>query len=204
MQETQVWSRMIPHAAEQLSSCTTAEPMLQSPETATVEALRHSYWAPPVAQTVKNLPEMQEIRVWSLGLEDPLEKEIATHSSILAWEIPWTEEPGGPQSMGSQRVRHNWATSIWIYGDSTEAHIHTFHAPQQEKPPRWEAYATKLGSSPHLLQLEKKKMCSNKDPAQPNISNEKMCKQWKIRPIANESALNITGLGSNLRTAAYY
>ena len=51
---------------------------------------------------VKCLPAMWETQVWSLGQEDPLEKEIATHSSILAWEIPWTEEPGGLQSMGSQ------------------------------------------------------------------------------------------------------
>ena len=50
---------------------------------------------------------MQEIRVWSLGWEDPLEKEMATHSSILAWRIPWTEEPGGLQYTGSQRVGHN-------------------------------------------------------------------------------------------------
>ena len=53
---------------------------------------------------------MQEMGVRSLGQEDPLEKEMATHSSILAWEIPWTEEPGGLQSMGSQRVRRDWAT----------------------------------------------------------------------------------------------
>jgi len=64
-------------------------------------------WASLVAQTVKNLPAMQETSVPSLGWEDPLEKEMATHSSILAWEIPWTEEPGGLESMGSQRVRHN-------------------------------------------------------------------------------------------------
>ena len=51
---------------------------------------------------VKNPPAMREILVQSLGREDPLEKEMATHSSILAWEIPWTEEPGGQQSMGSQ------------------------------------------------------------------------------------------------------
>ena len=63
--------------------------------------------ASPVAQTVKNLPAMQETWVQSLGPEDPLEKEMATHSSILAWRIPWTEEPGGLQSMGSQRVRHD-------------------------------------------------------------------------------------------------
>ena len=58
-----------------------------------------------VAQMVKSLPAMQEIWVSSLGWDDPLEKEIATHSSILAWRIPWTEEPGGLQSTGSQRVR---------------------------------------------------------------------------------------------------
>ena len=57
-----------------------------------------------MAQTVKNLPAMQEIWVLSLGRENPLEKGMATHSSILAWRIPWTAEPGGLQSMGSQRV----------------------------------------------------------------------------------------------------
>ena len=56
---------------------------------------------------VKNLPAVQQTRVGSLGQEDPLEKEMATHSSILAWEIPWTEEPGGLQSMGLQRVRQD-------------------------------------------------------------------------------------------------
>ena len=56
---------------------------------------------------VKNLPAMQETQVQSLGQEDPLEKGIATHSSILAWKIPWTEEPGGLWFMGSQRVGHN-------------------------------------------------------------------------------------------------
>ena len=57
-----------------------------------------------VAQSVKNLPAMQETWVQFLGQEDPLEKGVATHSSILAWEIPWTEEPGGLQSKGSQDV----------------------------------------------------------------------------------------------------
>ena len=60
-----------------------------------------------VAQTVKRLPAMWETWVQSLGREDPLEKEIATHSSTLAWRIPWTEEPGRLQSMGLQRVRHD-------------------------------------------------------------------------------------------------
>ena len=60
-----------------------------------------------VAQLVKSLSAIQETWVQSLGWEDPLEKEVATHSSILAWRIPWTEEPGGLQSMGSQRVGYD-------------------------------------------------------------------------------------------------
>ena len=66
----------------------------------------------PIAQMVKNLPAMQETQVQLLGQEDPVEKEMATHSSILAWEIPWAEEPGGLQSVGSQRVGYNWMTNI--------------------------------------------------------------------------------------------
>ena len=61
---------------------------------------------------VKCLPAMQETWVWSLGREDPLEKEMATHSSTLAWKIPRTEEPSRLQSMVSQRVKHNWVTSL--------------------------------------------------------------------------------------------
>ena len=60
-----------------------------------------------VAQLLKNPPVVQETWVQSLGGEGPLEKRMATHSSILVWKIPWTEEPGGLQSMGSQRVRHH-------------------------------------------------------------------------------------------------
>ena len=66
-----------------------------------------SLWASLVAQTVKRLPPMREAGVRSLGEEDTLEKETATHSSIHAWKIPWTEELGGLQSMGSQRVGHD-------------------------------------------------------------------------------------------------
>ena len=62
---------------------------------------------------------MQETRVQSLGREDPLEKEMATYSSILAWKIPWTEEAGRLQSMGSQRVGHNWAT-FWGFPGGLE------------------------------------------------------------------------------------
>ena len=60
-----------------------------------------------MVQTVKRLPAMQETWVKSLGWEDPLEKEMATHSSILAWKIPWMEKPGRLQSMGSKRVKHD-------------------------------------------------------------------------------------------------
>ena len=60
-----------------------------------------------VAQMVKHLPAVQETQVQSLSWEDPLEKEMATHSSTLAWKIPWTEKPGGLQSMGLQRVGHD-------------------------------------------------------------------------------------------------
>ena len=69
-----------------------------------------SSWASLVAQRLKHLPGMQETQVRSLGWEDPLEKEMATHSSILAWRISWREEPGRLQFMGSQRVGQDWAS----------------------------------------------------------------------------------------------
>ena len=64
-------------------------------------------WASLIVQSVNNLPAVQETQVRSLGWEDPLEKEMATHSSIITWKISWTEEPGEVQSMGLQRVRHD-------------------------------------------------------------------------------------------------
>ena len=70
---------------------------------------------------VKSLPAMQEIWVQSLGREDPLEKDMATHSSILAWEIPWTEETGRLQTVGSQRVKHDWVTNIWVTNSDAES-----------------------------------------------------------------------------------
>ena len=66
-----------------------------------------------VAQTVKNLPAKQKTQFWSQGWEDPLEKGMAIHSSMLAWRIPWTEEPGGLQFMESQRVRQDWAANTF-------------------------------------------------------------------------------------------
>ena len=70
-------------------------------------------WSSLVAQMVKNVPTKRETWVGSLGQKDPLEKGKATPSSILAWEMPWTEKPVGLQSMGSQRIRHNWATNTF-------------------------------------------------------------------------------------------
>ena len=67
-----------------------------------------------MAQTVKRLPTMWETQVRSLGWEDPLEKEIATHSSTLAWKNLWMEKPGSLQSMGLQRIRHDWATKLSV------------------------------------------------------------------------------------------
>ena len=76
------------------------------------------HWGSLVAQMVKNLPAAQETQVQLLDCEDPLEKGMATHSSILAWRILWTEEPGGLQSKGSQRVRHDWVTNIFTTATS--------------------------------------------------------------------------------------
>ena len=82
-----------------------------------IKAIRASL----VAKRLKRLPAMQETRVQSLGREDPLEKEMATHSSILAWRIPWMEEPCRLQSTGSQRVIHDWATFLFFLYDKPTA-----------------------------------------------------------------------------------
>ena len=79
---------------------------------------------------VKNLPAVQETQVWSLGQEDPLEEEMATHSSILAWKIPWPEEPGGLQSKGLQRIGHNWVT--WAHIIYNLRFISLFHTNMNE------------------------------------------------------------------------
>ena len=78
-----------------------------------IKPRKRKFGASIMAQMVKNLPATQDARVWSLGGEDPLEKGMATHSSILAWRIPWTEEPAGLQTIGPQRVIH------------THTHTHT-------------------------------------------------------------------------------
>ena len=76
------------------------------------------------------LPATQETRVPSLGLEDPLDKGMATHSSILAWKIPWTEDPGRLQIMGSQRVKHNWVTNTFSFTSTLYIPSNLLHAHQ--------------------------------------------------------------------------
>ena len=87
-------------------------------------------WGFPGGSEVKNLPinvgDMQDTWVCSLSQEDPLEEEMATHSSILAWEIPWTEDPGGLQFTGWQRIRHSWThRHNWAQTHTHHTHTHT-------------------------------------------------------------------------------
>ena len=106
----------VKHLSVQFSSVTQSSPTLWDPMDCSTSGFPVCYhsrsYSTEVAQTVKRLPTMRETWVWSLGWEFPLEKEMATHSSTLTWKIPWTEEPGRLQSMGSQRVGHDWATSL--------------------------------------------------------------------------------------------
>ena len=119
------------------------------------------YLASLVAQTVKHLPAMWETRVRSLGQEDPLEKEMATHSSTLACKIPWTEEPGRLQSRGSQRVGHDWAIShghtvvvyllscVWLCCDPIDYSplFSSVHGILQARILEWVAMPSSRGSS---------------------------------------------------------
>ena len=87
------------------------------------------YWASLVAQLVKSLPAIWETCVQSLGWEDPLEKGMVTHSSILAWKILGTEEPGGLHSMGSKRIGHDWVTNTFHFYVNTTSVISTILNP---------------------------------------------------------------------------
>ena len=91
------------------------------------------------------MPGMWETRVWSLGWEDPLEEEMATHSSTLAWRIPWREEPGRLQSMGSQRVGHDWATSLHYQAESVTS--------ADQEVPRWLVKTAFLGETEIVVRL---------------------------------------------------
>ena len=100
------------------SACNAGDPLIPGSESSSGEGIGYPLqysWASLVAQIVKNLPAMQEAWVQSLGWEDALKKGTATHPSILAWRIPWREEPGELQSMGLQRVGYNWATVTFTF-----------------------------------------------------------------------------------------
>ena len=122
----------------------------------------------PGAQIVKNPPTMQETWVWSLGWKDPLEEDKATHSSILAWRISWTEEPGGLQSKGSQRIGHDWATKhsiqCCIYGVVNLTHlirlVCTFASaspcfPHPLLPSPWQPLYSRNSMIPHVSDTER-------------------------------------------------
>ena len=119
-----------------------------------------------VAQMVKCLPTIWETRIWSLGREDPLEKEMAICSSILAWKILWTEEPGRLQSMGSQRVRHDWAPKLWLFillriyegGNPSEAQIGFMNWRDRAETPgklRWPEFIQQNTREERTWQMEK-------------------------------------------------
>ena len=93
---------------------------------------------------VKNLPAMRETQVWFLYQEDPLEEGLATHSSILAWRITWTEEPGGLQSMGLQRVGHDWATNTFTNTPALQADFLPFELPGKSNSPEVKKMQTLL------------------------------------------------------------
>ena len=97
-----------------------------------------------LAQMVENLPTMQKTRVWSLGQEGPLEKGLVTHSSILAWRIPPTEEPGGLLFTGLQRVRHDWGSNTYTSFRYRLVKIQT------------EAFSIQVHRCPKILSLDKK------------------------------------------------
>ena len=116
---TQNWTRLSDWAHTQREAC---------------GLIIFGYWTSLVSQMVKCLPTMRETWVRSLGQEDPLEKEMATHSSSLAWKTPWTEEPGRLQSIGLQRVGHDWATSLHFIGISSFMQSYSF----AKSPAHWE------------------------------------------------------------------
>ena len=109
------WLRSPALAGRFSTTSATLEALLQIHQLVKSITLWLLFWASQVAQRVKNLPAMQETWVQSLGWKDPLEKGRATHSSILAWRIPWRKEPWGYKSMGLQRARHDWVTFTFTF-----------------------------------------------------------------------------------------
>ena len=162
----------------------------------------YSIWGDPkiraslAALMVKNLPAMWETQVRSLGQEDPLEKGMATHSSILAWRIPWTEEPGGLQSMGLRRAGHDWATNTFtLFQDqsqrkptshykSSQAGLHTLFS---------------LGSWPHSPPGVEAPVAESQGVAQRHKIREEHARcHWEPRAMGRA----ISGKGSMVVTMA--
>ena len=110
---------------------------------------------PRVSQMVKNLPAMQETQVWSLGREDPVEKGMAMRSSIRAWRIPWTEEPGGLQSMGSQREGHDWASNVF-----TPTYLITLNINRLNAPFRRQWLSNKIKMKDPIICYPQEKICT--------------------------------------------
>ena len=120
--ETQIWMHRFRTSMEDAEELETRVAFERATEWLKDSYVRKTFQVPYsdtgaslVAQRVKHLPTMWDTRVQFLGWEDPLEKEMATHSNTLAGKIPWTEKPGRLQSMGYQRVGHNWATSLSLF-----------------------------------------------------------------------------------------
>ena len=137
----------------------------------------------PLAQSVKSLPAMQETWVWSLGREDALEKKMATHSSILAWRIPWTEEPGGLQSMGSQRVGHDWVTNFHFFTFPSLVYWASLVAQMVKNlPAMWEAWVQSLGWE---------------DPPEKGMNTDSSILAWKIPSTEDSGRLQSMGSQRN-------
>ena len=114
-----------------------------------------------LARRLERLPRMRENQVRSLGWEDPLEKEMATHSSTLAWKIPWKEEPGRLHSMGSQRVGHDWATSLSL---SLSSRIYYGRVRKSHH------YLQQLGMD---IEMKRDKSCSHRERDKPSPHEKK-------------------------------
>ena len=121
--------------------------------------IKEKIWASLVVQMIKNLPVIQETQVWSLGGEDPMEKGMATHSSICAWRIPGTEKPSKLQPMGLQRVRHDWATNT---------HTHTKRKHVQSA---WEMMASNIT----ILQIWDAICCCSVTQSYPTLCDPMDC-----------------------------
>ena len=139
---------------------------------------------------IRNLPALHETRVWSQGWEEPLEKRMANHSSILAWRIPWTEEPGGLQSMGSQRVGHNWVTNT---------HTHTRTHITEELEMQYLAWESAWGCWEYGLWTSLYSPCSISPVAYPFCTTVFPC-GWKNQPqISNSAVLDVTQITKLLK-----